>query len=50
MPKSRRKEAKRNEPSFVISVFEKICEIKEVENMEEFKKKLKENFKKMFLK
>lgn len=49
MPKSRRGEAKRNEPSFVIDVFNKICEIKNIKNREEFKNILKENFKKMFL-
>ncbi len=50
MPKSRRKEAKRNEPSFVVDVFNKICEIKEIENREEFKNILKDNFKNSFLK
>ncbi len=50
MPKSRRGEAKRNEPSFVVDVFNKICEIKEIENREEFKNILKVNFKKLFLK
>lgn len=56
-PKNRRKEAKKNnlqnEPSFVIDVFDKICEIKNiksVEEKEEFKEILKENFKKMYLK
>lgn len=49
MPKARRKEAKQNEPSFVIDVFNKICEIKEIENKEEFKNTLKTNFKKMYL-
>jgi Tat protein secretion system quality control protein TatD with DNase activity len=32
-----------------VSVFEKICEIKGIENRQEFKEILKENFKKMFL-
>ena len=50
IPKSRRKVAKRNESSFVIDIFNKICEIKEIENREEFKNILKENFKKLFLK
>lgn len=50
LPKSRRKVAKRNEPSFVIDVFERICEIKSIENKEEFKEKLKENFQNLFLK
>ena len=49
MPKARRKEAKQNEPSFVIDVFEKLCEIKELENKEEFKNILKENFKNLYL-
>ncbi len=49
MPKKRRKEAKQNEPSFVVDVFEKICEIKDIENKEEFKNILKENFKNMYL-
>lgn len=49
MPKSRRKVAKQNEPSFVIDVFEKICEIKGIENKEEFKNILKENFVKMYI-
>lgn len=50
IPKNNRKGAKRNEPNFVISVFEKICEIKSIENKEEFKGILKENFKNLFLK
>lgn len=50
MPKTRRKEAKRNEPTFVVDVFDRICEIKNITNKEEFKEVLKENFKKMFLK
>ena len=50
IPKNNRKGAKRNEPNFVISVFEKICEIKNIENREEFKGILKENFKNTFLK
>lgn len=50
MPKTRRKEAKRNEPTFVVDVFDRICEIKNIENREEFKNILKENFKKMYLK
>ena len=50
IPKSRRKESKKNEPSFVIDVFDKICGIKNIENKEEFKSILKENFKKMYLK
>lgn len=55
MPKARRKEVKQNEPSFVIDVFEKICEIKgitsisSVINKEEFKNTLKENFKNLYL-
>lgn len=49
LPKARRKEAKQNEPSFVIDVFEKICEIKDIKNREEFRKILKENFKNMYL-
>lgn len=49
MSKSRRKENKQNEPSFVIDVFEKICEIKGIENKEEFKNILKENFVKMYI-
>lgn len=52
LPKNRRKEAKQNEPSFVIDVFEKICEIKEIKNLEEknkFKEILKENFIKMYI-
>lgn len=49
MPKARRKETKQNEPSFVIDVFEKLCEIKELENKEEFKNILKENFKNLYL-
>jgi TatD DNase family protein len=55
MPKPRRKEAKQNEPSFVIDVFHRICEIKEitstslVTNKEEFKNILKENFKNLYL-
>lgn len=48
VPKARRKEAKRNEPNFVIDVFEKICEIKNIDNKEEFKEVLKENFERMF--
>lgn len=50
LPKKKRGIAKQNEPTFVIEVFEKICEIKDIENKEEFKEILKENFKKMFLK
>ncbi len=56
MPKNRRKFAKRNEPSFVMDVFDKICEIKgitstsSVINKEEFKEILKQNFKNVFLK
>lgn len=50
LPKNRRKEAKQNEPSFVIDVFEKVCEIRNIENKEEFKEVLKDNFKRMFLK
>lgn len=50
LPKNRRKEAKRNEPAFVVDVFDRICEIKNIENREEFKNILKENFKKMYLK
>ncbi len=49
LPKERRKEAKQNEPSFIIDVFEKICEIKGVENKEEFKDILKENFRQLYL-
>ncbi|MEN9338313.1 MAG: hypothetical protein RI945_38, partial [Candidatus Parcubacteria bacterium] len=49
VPKARRKEAKRNEPNFVIDVFEKICEIKEILDKEEFRNILKDNFKRMFL-
>lgn len=49
MPKARRKEAKQNEPSFVIDVFEKLCEIKGIEDKEEFKNILKENFKNLYL-
>lgn len=50
LPKSRRKVAKRNEPSFVVDVFHKICEIKNIENKREFQEILKQNFKEMFLK
>ena len=53
LPKNKRKIAKQNEPTFVIEVFEKICEIKNIKNLEEierFKKVLKENFKDLFLK
>ncbi|MEI6352736.1 MAG: TatD family hydrolase [Candidatus Nomurabacteria bacterium] len=50
LPKNRRKEAKRNEPNFAIDVFDKICEIKNIEDKEEFKNILKENFKNLFLK
>lgn len=53
LPKSRRKEAKKNEPSFVIDVFNKICEIKgflDEKSQDIFRNKLKENFQKMFLK
>lgn len=50
LPKARRKEAKQNEPSFVIDVFEKISGIKSIENKENFKAILKDNFQKMFLK
>lgn len=32
-----------------MDVFEKICEIKDIENKEEFKNILKENFKNMYL-
>ena len=55
MPKARRKVAKQNEPSFLIDVFDRICEIKEITstsspiNKEEFKNILKENFKKLYL-
>ncbi len=49
MPKARRKVAKQNEPSFVIDVFEKICEIKGIDDKEEFKNVLKENFRNMYL-
>lgn len=49
IPKNRRKEAKQNEPSFVIDVFDRICEIKSIENREEFKNILKENFKNLYL-
>jgi Tat protein secretion system quality control protein TatD with DNase activity len=48
VPKARRKEAKRNEPNFVIDVFEKICEIKNITNKDEFKEILKENFERVF--
>lgn len=49
LPKSKRGLAKQNESTFVIEVFEKICEIRNIENKEEFKEILKDNFKKMFL-
>ncbi|HPX52391.1 MAG TPA: TatD family hydrolase [Candidatus Paceibacterota bacterium] len=50
LPKNKRKEAKQNEPSFVIEVFEKVCEIRKIEDKNKFKNVLKENFEKMFLK
>ncbi len=53
MPKNKRKVAKQNEPSFVVEVFERICEIKgfqDEEYRENFRNILKENFQKMFLK
>lgn len=50
MPKSRRKEAKQNEPSFIIDVFNRICEIKEIDNKEEFKNILKDNFYRLYIK
>ena len=49
IPKNKRKIAKQNEPSFVMDVFDKICEIKDIENREEFKDILKDNFKATFL-
>lgn len=50
LPKNKRKEAKQNEPSFVVEVFEKVCGIRKIEDRNKFKNVLKENFKKMFLK
>lgn len=53
LPKNKRKIAKQNEPTFVIEVFLKIAEIKNLksdEEKEEFKKDLKNNFKRLFLK
>ena len=52
MPKNRRKETKRNQPNFVLDVFEKISDLKNFKTKiekENFQIKLKENFKKMFL-
>lgn len=50
LPKKKRGFAKQNEPTFVIEVFEKICEIRNIENKKEFKEILKQNFNRLFLK
>lgn len=50
LPKNRRREAKQNEPSYVVDVFEKVCEIKEIHEKGWFKNILKENFSNFYLK
>jgi len=53
IPKNRRKEYKRNEPNFVIDIFEKVCDLKNIKNKtekEDFKSILKENFERLYLK
>jgi len=51
LPKSRRKDFKRNQPNFVIDVFQKICEIKNFNTVTEknnFQNILRENFRNLY--